>query len=272
MQSEMERSRKKVTASGPPFVFKTTQSAATRDQAAGATAMRRDILHFVDAAGFLESAPDAMIIVDQQGRILAVNTVAEKLFGYRREELIGELVEMQLTDRSWNCYVDPRRRLLIAIRDFIEIERMKEQLRQGAEELQKVMEIAPVALVVSHDPECHEITGNRAGNPPFEGQEETNPSLRPADGSFPNGRYFRDGVAKVIWGTANPLRDATGDSRGEVAADQAVTAIRRRTEAALLQSREQTQLAVDLAQLGLWGCILGSDKIGSRRAQRELRS
>ena len=64
--------------------------------------MKRDILHSVDAAGFLESAPDAMVIVDEQGRIVAVNTLAEKLFGYRREELIGELVEMLVTDRSRN--------------------------------------------------------------------------------------------------------------------------------------------------------------------------
>src|ERR1700722_1776843 len=96
MKSEMQRSRK------------TTQSAATRDQAAAATAMKRDILHSVDAAGFLESAPDAMVIVDEEGRIVAVNTLAEKLFGYRRKELIGELVEMLVTDRSRNRHVDLR--------------------------------------------------------------------------------------------------------------------------------------------------------------------
>ena len=38
------------------------------------------------------------------------------------------------------------------------------------------------------------------------------------------------------------------------------------------QSREETQLALDLAQQGLRGCILGSDKIRSRRVQRELPS
>jgi hypothetical protein len=45
--------------SPPPCISNTTHSAATRDETGAATAMKRDILHSVDAAGFLESAPDA---------------------------------------------------------------------------------------------------------------------------------------------------------------------------------------------------------------------
>lgn len=37
----------------------------------------------------LEAAPDAILEVDRQGRIVLVNRVAEKLFGYSREELLG---------------------------------------------------------------------------------------------------------------------------------------------------------------------------------------
>ena len=80
----------------------------------------------------------------------------------------------------------------------------KEQItREGAEELQKVMDVAPTALLVSHDPECHEITGNRAGNAMFEGTEGTNLSLTPADGSFPDWRFFRGGAAAIL-----PVRTA----------------------------------------------------------------
>ena len=43
--------------------------------------------------GLLESAPDATIIVDQQGRILIINRQAEVLFGYTREELLNASVE-----------------------------------------------------------------------------------------------------------------------------------------------------------------------------------
>ncbi len=44
--------------------------------------------------GLLESAPDAMVIVDGQGRIVLVNTQTERVFGYPREELLGQSVEM----------------------------------------------------------------------------------------------------------------------------------------------------------------------------------
>ena len=37
----------------------------------------------------LESAPDAMVIVDQRGRIVLVNSRTEELFGYPRHELLG---------------------------------------------------------------------------------------------------------------------------------------------------------------------------------------
>jgi PAS domain S-box-containing protein len=44
--------------------------------------------------GLLEAAPDAMIVVDQQGKIILVNSQVEALFGYRRDELLGQPVEM----------------------------------------------------------------------------------------------------------------------------------------------------------------------------------
>ena len=42
--------------------------------------------------GLLEAAPDAMVVVDQGGEIVLLNKQAEKQFGYRRDELLGQKV------------------------------------------------------------------------------------------------------------------------------------------------------------------------------------
>jgi len=43
-------------------------------------------------AGLLEAAPDAMVVVNQGGEIVLLNLQAEKQFGYRRDELLGQKV------------------------------------------------------------------------------------------------------------------------------------------------------------------------------------
>src|SRR5664279_4609119 len=40
----------------------------------------------------LDSAPDGVVIIDEAGVICLVNRQAEALFGYTRDELIGQLV------------------------------------------------------------------------------------------------------------------------------------------------------------------------------------
>ena len=66
----------------------------------------------------LESAPDAMVIVDQRGKIVLVNSRTEELFGYSRRELLGYSVEVLIPERFHDRHIhhrteyfgDPRQR------------------------------------------------------------------------------------------------------------------------------------------------------------------
>ena len=58
--------------------------------------------------GLLDSAPDAMVIVDTNGLIQVINAQAERLFGYTRAELRGQTVDLLLPERFRAAHVRHR--------------------------------------------------------------------------------------------------------------------------------------------------------------------
>src|SRR5579871_415257 len=52
------------------------------------------------STSILEAIPDAVAVVNQQGVIVQVNSQAEAMFGYTREELIGQRIEILVPERQ----------------------------------------------------------------------------------------------------------------------------------------------------------------------------
>ena len=61
-----------------------------------------------------EASPNGIVVVDDKGRIVLVNTHAEELFGYEREELLGKLIEILVPERFASHHPTDRAEFLAA--------------------------------------------------------------------------------------------------------------------------------------------------------------
>jgi PAS domain S-box-containing protein len=64
----------------------------------------------------LEVLPDAVVVIDQVGAIVLVNRQTERLFGYARDELLGQAIEILVPERMRQAHVGHRDRYLAAPR------------------------------------------------------------------------------------------------------------------------------------------------------------
>lgn len=203
----------------------------------------------------------------------------------------GELREFDVYDaereRRYSVRAYPRARGGIAthFRDVTDRRHMEAALsaakvgeRDRMEELQAVMEFAPVAIWIAHDPACERITGNLQSYSAVNMQPGDNVSAS-STGSSPERRPFReycdgvpcapedlplqkaartgrsvpsaeisfvfdDGTVRHMAGAAAPLHDADGNVRGAVAAFLDVTAFTE-TQRRLVRREQELQSLAD---------------------------
>ncbi len=95
--SELKEQRRQVVKlKTSDTVFRQTKTTTQPNQTEG---MFRELL---------ESVPDAVVIVNEDGEILLANTCTEEMFGYSLDELFGQSVETLIPRRFWETHAQYR--------------------------------------------------------------------------------------------------------------------------------------------------------------------
>jgi two-component system, LuxR family, sensor kinase FixL len=171
-----------------------------------------------------------------------------------------------------------------AERSVVTLKDSESQLLGQVEEIEKVMEVAPTAILIALDPACQRIAGNRAANELYGVSGKINFSLTPPLGEEPvRHRYFsggkelrggdlpmqravaqnkeirdlemqvfrQDGAQLTLFGGAIPLHDEQGRVRGCIAAFVDITARKKAEESLrkLSQAIEQSPVNVMITDL-----------------------
>jgi len=103
-QGRLEEQGKRVRKDGSQLVASVTYTTLRDPEGTlrGFSEITRDVTESEESGakyrGLLEAAPDAMVVVNTAGEIVLLNLQAEKQFGYRRDELLGQPVTNIIPD------------------------------------------------------------------------------------------------------------------------------------------------------------------------------
>jgi diguanylate cyclase (GGDEF)-like protein/PAS domain S-box-containing protein len=123
----LETERRRKDGSVVPVSLTVSPVRDQRGRVIGSSAIARDITERRRAeealrrseervSGLLQTAPDAIVVIDQGGRITLANRQAEKMFGYDLDEMVGRTVEILLPEALREVHVLHRKGYMTDLR------------------------------------------------------------------------------------------------------------------------------------------------------------